>query len=44
MDRREELADQLEDADPAARTGLEERIKILDDRSGRLEREVLLTR
>ena len=41
-DRREDLAEQLEDADPAARTGLEERIKILDDRSGRLEREILL--
>jgi chaperonin cofactor prefoldin len=40
-DRREELADQLEDADPAARSGLEERIAILDERSARLEREIL---
>jgi hypothetical protein len=40
-DRREELADQLEDADPAARPGLVERIQMLDERSTRLEREVL---
>jgi chaperonin cofactor prefoldin len=40
-DRREELADQLEDADPAARPGLETGIQMLDDRSARLEREIL---
>jgi chaperonin cofactor prefoldin len=40
-DRREELADQLEDADPAARPGLEARIQMLDERSARLEREIL---
>ena len=40
-DRREELADQLEDADPAARPGLVERIQMLDERSTRLEREIL---
>jgi chaperonin cofactor prefoldin len=40
-DRREELADQLEDADPAARPGLEARIQMLDERSTRLEREIL---
>lgn len=41
-DRREELADQLSEAPPTARAGLEERIALLDDRSGRLEREILL--
>jgi chaperonin cofactor prefoldin len=41
-DRREELADQLEDADAAARPGLEERIQLLDERASRLEREILL--
>jgi chaperonin cofactor prefoldin len=40
-DRREELADQLEDADPAARPGLEAGIQMLDERSARLEREIL---
>ena len=40
-DRRDELARQLEDADPAARPGLEERIQMLDERSARLEREIL---
>jgi hypothetical protein len=41
-DRREELADQLEDADAAVRPGLETRIQILDERASRLEREILL--
>jgi chaperonin cofactor prefoldin len=41
-DRREELSDQLSDAPPAARAGLEERIHLLDNRSARLEREMLL--
>ena len=42
MDRREELADQLSEAPPTARPGLEERIALLDDRSGRVEREIQL--
>ena len=37
----EEIADQLEDADPAARPGLEVRLQMLDERSTRLEREIL---
>lgn len=41
-DRREDLADQLTEAPPAARPGLEERIRLLDDRSARVEREMLL--
>jgi hypothetical protein len=41
-DRREELADQLSEAPPTARAGLEERIQLLDDRSARVEREILL--
>lgn len=40
-ERREEIADQLEDADPAARPGLEVRLQMLDERSTRLEREIL---
>jgi chaperonin cofactor prefoldin len=40
-DRREELADQLEEVDAAARPGLEARIRILDERATRLEREIL---
>jgi hypothetical protein len=42
-DRREEVADQLEDADAAARPGLEARLQMLDERSVRLEREILQT-
>jgi chaperonin cofactor prefoldin len=40
-DRREELADQLDEADAAARPGLEARIQQLDDRASRLEQEIL---
>jgi hypothetical protein len=41
-DRREELANQLSDAHGAARPGLEARIRTLDERSARLEQEILL--
>ena len=41
-DRREELADQLSEARPSLRPGLEERMAVLDERSARLEREILL--
>ena len=41
-DRREELADQLSEAPHSARPGLMERIALLDDRSARVEREILL--
>jgi hypothetical protein len=41
-DRREELADQLSEAPPTARPGLEERIALLDERSALVEREILL--
>lgn len=40
-DRREELADQLSEADAAARPGLQARIRTLDERSARLEQEIL---
>lgn len=41
-DRREELADQLSEATGPARPGLQERIDLLDSRSARIEREMLL--
>jgi hypothetical protein len=40
-DRREELADQLEDADAAGRPGLEARIQMLDAQSVLLEQEII---
>jgi hypothetical protein len=40
-DRREELADQLSETDPAARPGLQARIQVLDERAAALEREIL---
>jgi hypothetical protein len=42
-ERREDLADQLDETPPAAIAGLAERIRLLDERSARLEREILLT-
>ena len=41
MERREEVSDQLGDADAAARPGLESRIRTLDERATRLEQEIL---
>ncbi len=41
-DRREELADQLTEAQVGARPGLEARIGVLDERAARLEQEILL--
>jgi hypothetical protein len=38
--RRKTLADQLKSADPSARTGIESRLKVLDDRIVRLETEI----
>ena len=40
-DRRQELEQQLEDASGATRTGLEARIRLLDERATRLEQQVL---
>ena len=40
-DRRQELEQQLEDASGATRTGLEGRIRLLDERATRLEQQVL---
>jgi hypothetical protein len=40
-DRREELADQLTEAQAGARPGLEARISVLDERAARLEQEIL---
>ena len=38
--RRRSLADQLKTADPGARKGLEDRVRVLDDRLIRMEREL----
>lgn len=38
--RRKDLAEQLKSADPSARAGLEARIKVLDDRIVKLEKEL----
>lgn len=42
-DRRQELEQQLEDAGGTTRTGLEARIRLLDERATRLEQQVLET-
>jgi hypothetical protein len=41
--RREELADQLRETDPGARKGLEERIRVIDERIVKLEKELAST-
>jgi hypothetical protein len=38
--RRQSLQEQLKSADPSARAGIEERLKVLDDRIVRLEKEI----
>jgi len=40
QNRRKDLANQLKEADPAARQGLIERIKVIDDRIVKLEQEL----
>jgi hypothetical protein len=43
QDRREELAQQLKSADPAARQGLIDRIKVIDERIIQMEKELART-
>lgn len=43
QNRRNTLADQLKSADPSARTGIEARLKVLDDRLVFLENELAIT-
>ncbi|HEU4628184.1 MAG TPA: hypothetical protein VFS08_00475 [Gemmatimonadaceae bacterium] len=41
--RREEIVEQLKTADPAVRPGLEQRLKVLDDRIAQLETDIAVT-